>query len=117
MAGDGSPGAVGVSSRRGGSLIGTLPTQCGLRRLNVRPTGSIDSEPHVTYAPPVSWQVDKLIQTVKVINEQVRDCVRLSEPHIHGNSSPSLLVESQPSPTEHTAAVRAKVNLERGILP
>src|SRR4051794_18527035 len=43
--------------------------------------------------------------------------VRLREPHIHGNPPPPVLVEPQPSPTEHAAAVRAKVDLESGIVP
>jgi hypothetical protein len=47
-----------------------------------------------------------------MINQQMPNRLRFGESDIHGNAPAAILVEPEPSPTEHTPARRAEMDLE-----
>src|SRR4029450_10473175 len=71
------------------------------------------SEPVVSHAAAVSWQVFERVQPVKVVDGYPCHIVRLGEAKIHGDAAAPLFVNLLRAPESHTPANRAEVEFNR----
>ena len=55
---------------------------------------SIASEPHIAHAAPVARKIVERVQSIKMIDRQIRNFVWWSESDIYSHASAAFLVES-----------------------
>src|SRR5687767_5482060 len=75
-----------------------------------------DLEPVVGNTAPVSGKIVERVQSIEVVDGDLRHGVRLCKTQVHGDPQPSFLVPLQPAPEGHAAAGGAKVKFE-GLAP
>src|SRR4051794_3879436 len=73
------------------------------------------SEPEIADAPTVGWKITERIQSIEVIDRQMRDRVRWGEPQVDRHAPPPVLLKPQTTPAQHVPAGWAEVDLERRI--
>src|SRR4029453_846520 len=71
------------------------------------------SEPISQNASSIARQVFEGVETLKMVNRQMRDSLRFGHAQIHGDSTPPLLVGFKPSPIRHAATFWAEMKLDR----
>lgn len=65
----------------------------------------------MTHATAIGRQVVKAVQTIEVVDGQVRDGVWIGEPDVDCHAPASVDFEAQAAPADHAGAGRAEVNL------
>lgn len=63
------------------------------------------SEPHVAYAAAVAGQVRERVQSIKMLDRQIRNGLGRRESHIDGHAPAAVLLETQASPAELGAGI------------
>jgi hypothetical protein len=69
-------------------------------------------KPHICDTSAITRQIIEFIQTVKVVDGQVKNSLGLGEPDIDSNAPSTVWLEMQATPTHYTSAGIAEVNLE-----
>lgn len=67
------------------------------------------SEPIVCDTSPVSWQVVKAMEPVKMVNGNLRHSLRFGQPQVDRDATPALFVSFQRSPICHAATCGTKM--------
>jgi hypothetical protein len=90
-----------------GTLSAAMEEDVCSRRCRVR-----DSEPIVSDASPIAWQVfEGVVESDDVINRNLRHSLRLRETQIHRDLAPTLRARFSLSPIGHAAARGAEMKL------